>query len=172
MGGNLATGSIAPWPMPERRSNGEVLAYAPANQPVSVASAPTGKARVVSRIPSAPQQETTVAVKAGGAKPPAAAPAPPAPTTRAAAAKPTDRLNDPWMRAMVLAPNAQEFMSTSLYGAADFHTFGGYLQKPATSVMMTFSDDPHLGMTSERFRGNAVVFVATVTFSQRTAALQ
>ena len=46
------------------------------------------------------------------------------------------------------------------------------MQKPATTVMMTFSDDPHLGMSSEQFRGNAVVFVATVTFRQRTAALR
>ena len=151
------------------------LAYAPANQPVSVATGPTGKPRVVARMAAAPatapapERDTSVAVRAGGAKPKAAAPTQPA---RAAAAKPVDRLNDPWMRAMILAPNAQEFMSTSLYGAADFQTFGAYLQKPATSVMMTFSDDPHLGMSSEQFRGNAVVFVATVTFSQRTAALQ
>jgi len=38
--------------------------------------------------------------------------------------------------------------------------------------MMTFSEDPYLGMTADQFRGNAVVFVATVTFRQRTAALQ
>ena len=30
--------------------------------------------------------------------------------------------------------------------------------------MMTFSDNPHLGMSSEKFAGNAVVFVSTVTF--------
>jgi hypothetical protein len=170
-GNNIATGGVAPWPMPERRANGETLAYAPPNQPVSVATGPTGKARIVSRIASAPQQQETVAVKAVGAKPPAAAPAP-ATVARAASTKPADRLNDPWMRAMVLAPNAQEFMSTSLYGAADYQTYGSYLQKPAASVMMTFSDDPHLGMSSEKFRGHAVVFVATVTFGQRTAALQ
>jgi hypothetical protein len=38
--------------------------------------------------------------------------------------------------------------------------------------MMTFSDDPHLGMTADRFDGHAVVFVSTVTFYQRTAMLQ
>ncbi len=175
VGGNLATGSLAPWPMPDRRSDDGALAYAPANQLVSVATGPTGKPRVVARMAAAPAtapapaRDTSVTVRAGGAKPKAAAPTQPA---RAAAGKPLDRTNDPWMRAMILAPNAHEFMSTSLYGAADFQTFGAYLQKPATSVMMTFSDDPHLGMSSEQFRGNAVVFVATVTFSQRTAALR
>jgi hypothetical protein len=39
---------------------------------------------------------------------------------------------------------------------------------------MTFSDDPHLGMTAQRFDGgHAVVFVSTVTFApQRTAMLR
>ena len=40
--------------------------------------------------------------------------------------------------------------------------------------MMTFSSDPHLGMTTDQFAGSAVVFPATVTFgaSRRTASLQ
>ena len=44
--------------------------------------------------------------------------------------------------------------------------------KPATTVMMTFSDNPHLGMTSEKFAGSAVVFTPTVSFNPRTAALK
>ena len=45
--------------------------------------------------------------------------------------------------------------------------------KPAQSLVMTFSDDPHLGMTTERFDGQAVEFLATATFtSQMTAALR
>lgn len=73
---------------------------------------------------------------------------------------------------MIVSPSAIEFMNTSLYGAPDTAALRPHLQKPATTVMMTFSDDPYLGMTSEEFRGNAVVFVATVTFRQRTAALR
>ena len=39
--------------------------------------------------------------------------------------------------------------------------------------LMTFSSDPHLGMTDGQFTGSAVVFPATVTFSsRRTASLQ
>jgi hypothetical protein len=48
------------------------------------------------------------------------------------------------------------------------------MTKPGSSVLMTFSNDPFLGMTSEHFTGSAVVFPATVTFgaSRRTASLQ
>jgi hypothetical protein len=63
-------------------------------------------------------------------------------------------------------------MSTSLLGSSDYRVLGPYLQKPTASVMMTFSGDPHLGMTTAKFSGSAVVFVSTVTFYQRTAALQ
>ena len=83
-----------------------------------------------------------------------------------------ERFNNPWMRAMIVAPSAADFMSTSLYGAPDTASLRPHLAKPASTVMMTFSDDPYLGMSSEQFRGNAVVFVATVTFRQRTAALR
>ena len=82
------------------------------------------------------------------------------------------RFDNPWMRAMIVAPNAAGFMSTSLYGAQDVTTLRAQMHKPTTAVMMTFSEDPYLGTTSDQFRGNAVVFVATVTFRQRTAALQ
>ena len=73
---------------------------------------------------------------------------------------------------MIVSPSALDFMSTSLYGAPDTASLRPHLAKPVATVMMTFSDDPYLGMSSEQFRGNAVVFVATVTFRQRTAALR
>ena len=76
------------------------------------------------------------------------------------------------MRAMIVSPSAQNFMSTSLMGAPDYRNLGAYLQKPTASVMMTFTDDPYLGLTTERFSGSAVVFVSTVTFNQRTASLR
>jgi hypothetical protein len=38
--------------------------------------------------------------------------------------------------------------------------------------MMTFTGDPHLGMTHDEFSGSAVVFPATVTFGMKTAALR
>jgi hypothetical protein len=81
-----------------------------------------------------------------------------------------DRFNDPWMRAMIVSPSAQNFMKTTLLGATDFRNLGPYLQKPATTVMTTFSNDPYRGMICEKFDGSAVVFVSTATFS--TAALR
>ena len=83
-----------------------------------------------------------------------------------------DRFNDPWMRAMIVSPSAQSHMRTTVYGVQDFRTLGPYLQKPATTVAMTFSDDPHLGMSTDRFAGSAVVFTPTVTFHPRTAAMR
>ena len=82
------------------------------------------------------------------------------------------RFNEPWIRAMIISPSAQNFMSTSMMGAPDYRTLSTFLQKPTASVMMTFNDDPYLGMTTARFSGSAVVFVSTVTFNQRTASLR
>jgi len=84
-----------------------------------------------------------------------------------------DRFNDPWMRAMIVSPSALEFHETTVYGVPDFRTLGPYLQKPASTMMATFSEDPHRGMTSESFAGSAVGFTRTVTFGPpRTASLR
>jgi uncharacterized protein YcbK (DUF882 family) len=165
----VATGSLAPWPMPERLAS-NVLAYAPTTVPAAIARptpANLGSARVAPTLPP----DTTVAVKRSGDRPSVVASSAPTAAAIAGNVKPGQSFNDPWLRAMILSPSAQAFMSTSLLGAADYRNLGGYLQKPTASVMMTFSDDPHLGMIPERFNGHAVVFVSTVTFHQRTASL-
>lgn len=117
------------------------------------------------------EPDTTVAVKRSGGRPALIA-SPSSAAFAAAHVKPGDIFNDPWMRAMVVAPSAQKFMSTSLFTAPNFSDFGAFMQKPQAAVMMTFSADPHLGMTAEHFSGYAVVFVSTVTFHQQTASLQ
>ena len=85
-----------------------------------------------------------------------------------------DRLDDPWMRGLVLAPSLQNSLVVTPVGDPDFTALAQFMTKPGSSVLMTFSHDPHLGMTSEQFTGSAVVFPATVTFgtSRRTASLQ
>jgi hypothetical protein len=75
-----------------------------------------------------------------------------------------DRFNDPWTRAVILTPSTQNFLETTLFGAPDFRNLGLYLQKPDTAVAMTFADDPHPGMATDRFSGNPVTFVSTVPF--------
>jgi uncharacterized protein YcbK (DUF882 family) len=159
-----ATGNIGPWQV-DRELSSDTLAYGPANHPAAKAQPPaTATAR------QAPAQlDTTVAVKRTGTEPtlvssPGNAPAGPA--------KVGQKFNDPWMRAMIVAPSAGGFMSTGLLGPPDYRVLSPYLRKPESSVMMTFAQDPHLGMTTTNFAGTAVVFVSTVTFSQRTAALR
>jgi hypothetical protein len=170
-----------PWPAPDRAATGSALSYAPASHPSSPSRPAAASAQPAARTAQAaptPQRDTTVAVKRG-AEPQATTP--PAPSsanaqTLAAAlaqAKAGQQFNDPWMRAMIVAPSAGAFMSTSLLGTTDFRTLSPYLQKPSSSVMMTFAkNDPHLGMSTQRFAGTAVVFVSTVTFSRRTASLR
>ncbi len=57
---------------------------------------------------------------------------------------------------------------------AGFRRLAQFMKKPGSAVLMTFSSDPHLGMTDDQFSGSAVVFPTTVTFGavRRTASLQ
>jgi hypothetical protein len=72
----------------------------------------------------------------------------------------------------MVTPDAQRFMNTTLFGMPDFRNLRPLMQKPASAVMMTFSQDPNNGLETSRFTGVAVVFVSTVSFSNRTAMLQ
>jgi uncharacterized protein YcbK (DUF882 family) len=85
-----------------------------------------------------------------------------------------DRLDDPWLRGLVLAPSVQDSLVVTPVGDPDLAGLAQFMQKPGSSLLMTFSNDPHLGMTDGQFTGSAVVFPATVTFglSRRTASLQ
>jgi hypothetical protein len=166
--------NLAPWPLPDRGDlRGGTLAYA---DPTAIAQQPrpAPMGNTMGR-PTAPP-DTTVAVKRVGDRPsviaaPAAPPAPPA--TAAGATKSGDQFNEPWLRAVILSPSAQDFMSTSSFGLTDYRTLAPYLRKPATTVMMTFSSDTQLGMTARKFSGTAVVFVSTMTFGpMRTASLR
>lgn len=182
-------GGLAPWPIADRAPTGSALSYASVgttNVPtVGNTNAPAvGNANVpATRTASAPalhpvhtaapvqvQPDTTVAVKRSGSRPTliASAPTPVGPVR----IKPGDSFTNPWMRAVMLAPSVERSMSTGFAGEPDFSEFGVFMRKPQTSVMMTFAVDPYLGMTTERFSGYAVFFVSTVTFNQRTAALQ
>ena len=73
---------------------------------------------------------------------------------------------------MVIAPDVRRFMNTALFGMPDFNKLSPLLRKPSAAVMMTFALEPYLGLAADRFAGSAVVFVSTVTFANRTAALR
>ncbi|MET0923167.1 MAG: DUF882 domain-containing protein [Xanthobacteraceae bacterium] len=171
------TASIAPsWPLPEGKDDSRpanALAYAA--QPTSLANTrpvpPMGSA-------NAKPADTTVALKRSDDRPTVTtttATTPPAVQGQGQGANVVrvgDRFNDPWLRAMIVSPSAQGFMRTTLFGTPDYRHLGPYLQKPASSVVMTFSDDPYLGMKTDKFAGSAVVFISTVTFPARTASLR
>ena len=166
-------GNLAPWPLPERadpRAAG-ALAYADPTAPVAAQprAAPMGTAM---GRPTAPP-DTTVAVKRIGDRPSVISNPPAAAAASAVAAMKTgDHFNDPWLRALIVAPSAQEFMSASSFGLTDYRGLAPFMRKPSATVMMTFSSDPQLGMTTRKFTGTAVVFVSTVTFGTRTASLR
>ena len=81
--------------------------------------------------------------------------------------------DSPWLRAAMLTPSVSAFMTATNMKPQPMRPLVELLHKPAESLVMTFSADPHMGMTAERFDGRAVVFLATATFAvQTTAALR
>ena len=95
------------------------------------------------------------------------------PPLTAAMSQISGTLADPWLRAAMLTPSVSDFMSATRLGPVDPRPLHELLHKPSLSLVMTFSADPHLGMVADRFSGQAVVFLATATFTpQTTAALR
>jgi uncharacterized protein YcbK (DUF882 family) len=84
-----------------------------------------------------------------------------------------ERLDDPWLRGLVLAASLQNSLVVTQVGDPDFTALTQFMTKPGSSVLMTFSVDPYLGMNAEQFTGSSVVFPTTITFgSRQTASLQ
>jgi uncharacterized protein YcbK (DUF882 family) len=78
-----------------------------------------------------------------------------------------------WMRAAVLTPSVSHAMMASRLSDNDPRLLQDLLYKPARAVAISFSNDPQAGMTTDRFSGNAIVFLATMRFvPQQTASLQ
>jgi hypothetical protein len=90
-------------------------------------------------------------------------------STRLAASK---GANEIWMRVMMLAPSASTSMSVTVFGDSDLTLMRGYFVKPQAIVAMTFSDDPTLGLVTDRFTGSATARLETMSFVLRTAALR
>jgi hypothetical protein len=167
--------SSTPWPLADRGGSEPLpntLAYAA--QPASISTAQPASIATARAVPlpfGTPRSAAALSDAAVTAKrnddrlPVATATAKTANVVRAG-----DRFDEPWMRALIVSPSAHSFLHTTQLGATDFRNLGPYLLKPAATMMMTFSNDPHRGMTSDKFDGNAVVFMSTATFS--TASLR
>jgi hypothetical protein len=82
------------------------------------------------------------------------------------------RFANPWLRAVVMSPSVQHFLTITALGARDFRSLAALMVKPSSSVLMTFSAEPNPGLDNDRFSGSAIVFVSTVSYPTRTASLQ
>jgi uncharacterized protein YcbK (DUF882 family) len=166
----IASAAAAPWPLADRSERDAIpnaLAYAA--QPIPIADARALSIGSVTARAAPAASETTIAVKRSDDAPTIASPR----AKAVSVVRVGDQFNDPWMRAMIVSPSAQNFMKTTVYGMPDFRALGPYLHKPASTMMATFSEDPHRGMLTETFGGSAVGFTRTVTFAPpRTASLR
>ena len=90
-----------------------------------------------------------------------------------AAVKVGVHVDSPWLRAVILSPSVHYFMSTLALGARDLSSLAALMVKPSSSVLMTFSTDPTMGLPHDHFaRGGAIMFLSTVTYPTHTASLQ
>jgi len=172
IGARQAIAAADPQPTASVSAAFQALAYAPA------ASSPVDRANIVaasapiprSARPSSFQRNAAAAttidtVVAKGAQVQGGAFAT---STRLAAS----RSNDIWMRVMMLAPSASTSMNATVLGDADMTLMRVYFVKPQTAIAMTFSDDPQMGMVTDRFTGSATATLATQSFVLRTASLR
>jgi uncharacterized protein YcbK (DUF882 family) len=95
-----------------------------------------------------------------------AEPRAPAPTltSRLVPALSGARVDNPWLRGVVVSPSIQHTMSVTILGPTDYRTLAPLMRKPPAAVAMVFSDDPLYGMAIDTFSGAAISFVPTITF--------
>jgi hypothetical protein len=75
------------------------------------------------------------------------------------------------MRVMILAPSATTSMSATVLGDTDMAEMRKHFAKPQVTIAMRFSDDPQMGMVSDRFTGTATAKLDTRSFAMQTASL-
>jgi uncharacterized protein YcbK (DUF882 family) len=130
----------------------EAMAYAPVSQPVD-------RSKIAASSAPISGNGETILVKATRGT---------ADTVRIARWE----MNEIWLRAMVLAPSVSRSLSASLLGDQDMTVMKAHFVKPKSSVAMTFSDDPQMGIICERFTGSATAILQTTSFTMRTASLR
>jgi len=99
-------------------------------------------------------------------------PSPPVtiPPARRTLLAPGQRIDDPWLRSIVIAPSVQDTMRVAVLGPTDYRSLQPLLAKPRTAVATGFSVDAQSGLASQNFEGPAVAFVPTVSFTSARAA--
>jgi len=81
-------------------------------------------------------------------------------------------VSEVWIRVLMLAPSASTSMSVTMLGDANMNLLSRLFVKPQTAIVMTFSNDPLLGLTTDQFTGPASAPLATQSFALRTASLR
>jgi uncharacterized protein YcbK (DUF882 family) len=179
------TATTMSWPVREADNDhvplDMVLAYAaqpqpgqaaPAARPEPMGEAPARAAPTASPTKSAaPRDNVTAIAKKGTVRPTMGEPIRRAQTT-VMVADAGMCYDDPWLRAMILTPSLSSSMTAMVYGEPDFTDVRALMTKPTSSVAMAFNEEPYPGITSDRFRGDAVVFPTTTVFAQHTAWLR
>ena len=167
-----AIGTVVPLPgtSDDRVPPQLALAYAAQPDSPSHAIAVAARAAVDKAGAVIGESETTVAVKGVNDQPKTSVQK--AIQLAVAAVKVSERLDNPWLRAIILSPSVQRFLSTLAFGARDITYLASLMVKPASSVMMTFTSDPNRGLSQDHFSGSAIVFLSTITYPTRTASLQ
>jgi uncharacterized protein YcbK (DUF882 family) len=165
-----ATGTVGPLPGASDDRVPPQLALSYAEQSPSHAIAVAARAAVDKAGAVIGESETTVAVKGVNDQPKTSVQK--AIQLAAAAVKVSERLDNPWLRAIILSPSVHRFLSTLAFGAHDVTYLASLMVKPASSVMMTFSGDPNRGLSQDHFSGSAIVFLSTISYPTRTASLQ
>jgi hypothetical protein len=117
-----------------------------------------------------PPAATTIAIKRTGDQPfstivtaPVVDGAPAAAASPRADAKIVE--NNPWVDAVMVSPSIPRLTVLAL-GEPDFSALAPLVEKPAQTVVMSFSNDPNPGLAADHFSGTAVVFMSTVTYQQ------
>lgn len=148
----------------------QALAYAPpANSPVDRANIVAASAPIPRSARPAPRNSaaTATGINSVASKGAQGQDGVVATSTRIAAAKG----NDVWLRVVMLAPSASSSMFTTVLGDTDMSLMRAYFVKPQAMVAMSFSDDPQLGLLSERFTGSTTARLQTTSFVLQTASL-
>ena len=167
-----AFASADPQPTSSISAAFQALAYAPAANPpversnVVTASAPMPRSIRPASVARNSAPATTIDTVA--AKGPQGQGGAITTSTRISAAKG----NDVWMRVMILAPSASNSMSVTMLGDADLTLMRQHFVKPQAALAMSFSDDPMMGLVSDRFTGSANAVLSTQSFTLRTASLR
>ena len=166
-----STGSIGPFTAPPGYGEGKpreaTLAFASQIEPDPAPQRAKPMGAVIPRA-AAVAANTTIASKANANRPSEVQSAPVGLNEAREAEE--RRREGPWMRALIMTPSVERFMSTTLYGTQDFRNLTAMLQKPSEMVVMAFAAEPNAALSHQRFQGRAIEFLATATFSTRSAA--